>query len=79
MKRTKSVIETYGMRINIKKTKVMKIGRDSSAMSVMINGKELEQVEQLKYFGSILTSDAPVKFEQEWLWQKMPSARERNF
>jgi len=39
------VIETYGMRINIKKTKFVKIGRDSSAMSVMINGKEIEQVE----------------------------------
>jgi len=22
---------------------------------------------------------APVKFEQEWLWQKMPSTRERTF
>jgi len=45
----------------------MKIGRDSSAMSVLktgrdssvifINGKELEQVEQFKYFGSNLTSN----------------------
>jgi len=42
MKRTNSVIKTYGMRINIKETKVMKIGRDSFAMSIMINGKELE-------------------------------------
>jgi len=45
MKRINLVIETYGMRINIKKTKVMKIGRDSSAMSVTINGKELEQIQ----------------------------------
>jgi len=44
-----SVIETYGMRISIKKTNVVKIGRDSSAMSIMINGKELEQVEQFKF------------------------------
>jgi len=33
LKRINSVIETYDMRINIKKTKVMKIGRNSSAMS----------------------------------------------
>jgi len=34
--------------------KVIKIGRDSSAMSVMINRKK---VVQCKYLGSILTSD----------------------
>jgi len=39
MKRTNLLIETYGMRININKTKDMKIERDSSAMSRIIKWK----------------------------------------
>jgi len=59
--------------------KVIKIGRDSSAMSVMINGKELKQVEQFKYLGSISTSDGKCSSEitQEWLCGKKGLQKEK--
>ena len=44
----------YGMRINIKKTKIMKIGRKRGNVEVGLNGELLEQVTDFKYLGSIL-------------------------
>jgi len=44
------------MKINIKKTKVMKIGRQPSTMQIIVDGEILQQVEELKYLGSILSS-----------------------
>ena len=46
--------EQYGMKINIKKTKVMKIGKLPSNLRISINGQILEQVTEFKYLGSVL-------------------------
>jgi hypothetical protein len=48
----------YGMKINIKKTKVLRISRkEGKPMTVNINGNKLEQVTQFCYLGSIITED----------------------
>ena len=46
-----------GMEMNVEKTKVMRISRQPSPVTNMIDQKQLENVECLKYFGSVLTND----------------------
>jgi len=47
----------YGMEMNVEKTKVMRISRQPSPVTVMIDQKQLENVKCLKYLGSLLTND----------------------
>jgi len=49
----------YGMEMNVEKTKVMRISRQPSPVTIMIDHKQLENVECLKYsyLGSMLTND----------------------
>ena len=48
----------YGMKINIKKTKVMRISRTERAKAkILIDGNSLEQVMEYCYLGSTVTSD----------------------
>jgi len=47
----------YGMEINVEKTKVMRISRQPSPVTIFIDQKQLENVECFKYLGSILTND----------------------
>jgi hypothetical protein len=54
------LIETggyYGMEMNVEKTKVMRISRQPSPVTIMIDQKQLENVKCFKYLGSILTDD----------------------
>eukprot|EP00794_Sanderia_malayensis_P013668 gene13668-15098_t len=58
MTRLDEVVESYGMRINKTKTKVMKIGKgDHEQVEIKIGNQVLEQVHQFKYLGSLLTED----------------------
>jgi hypothetical protein len=41
----------------LKRTKVMKIARQPFPVKIIIDQKQLENVESFKYFGSILTND----------------------
>src|SRR6218665_1169241 len=53
----------YGMKINTKKTKVMKISRiegKEKNMKITIDGEEIEQVTEFCYLGSLISSE-------EWL------------
>ena len=53
--------EEYGMKINIKKTKVMRISREAKGeknMKITINGEEVEQVTEFCYLGSLISEDA---------------------
>ena len=57
---TDKLIETgryYGMEINVEKTKVMRISRQLSPITITIDQKELENVKCFKYLGSVLTED----------------------
>jgi hypothetical protein len=47
----------YGIEINVEKTKVIRISRQPSTVTIMIDQKQLENVEYFKYLGSILTND----------------------
>ena len=57
---TDKLIETgrsYGMEMNVEKTKVVRISRKPSQVTIMIEQKQLENVECFKYLGSMLTND----------------------
>jgi hypothetical protein len=43
--------------MNVEKTKVMRISRQPFPVKIMIDQKQLENVETFKYLGSILTND----------------------
>jgi hypothetical protein len=43
--------------MNVERTKVMRISRQPSPLKIMLNQKQLENLESFKYLGSILTND----------------------
>ena len=45
------------MEMNVEKTKLMRISRQPSPVTIMIDQKQLDNVECFKYLGSILTND----------------------
>ena len=45
------------MEMNVEKTKLMRISRQPLPVIIMIDQKQLENVESFKYLGSILTND----------------------
>ena len=46
----------YGMEMNVKKSKVMRISRQTLPAKIMIDQIQLENVKSFKYLGSILTN-----------------------
>ena len=53
-----AVAEDHRMKLRIKKTKVMKIGRhESGRIKKNIDGKELEEVKKMKYLGSTINGN----------------------
>jgi len=56
--------EGYGMKINIKKTKVMRVAKKPGGkVNIQINGVKIEQVQSFKYLGSTLTEDGRCETE----------------
>lgn len=53
----------YGMKINVKKTKVMMLGRISKTINLTIEGKRLEEVKQFRYLECLISLDC--KCEKE--------------
>jgi hypothetical protein len=53
----------YGVEMNVEKTKVMRISRLPSAVWIMLNQKQLENVDYFYYLGSVMTDDARCTFE----------------
>jgi hypothetical protein len=47
----------YRIETNVEKTKVMRISRQPFSVKIMIDQKQLENVESFKYLGSMLTND----------------------
>src|SRR6218665_2292860 len=61
MDRLNKTTTEHGMKINTKKTKVMKISRvegEEKNMKITIDGEEIEQVTEFCYLGSLISSDA---------------------
>ena len=48
----------YGMEVEDWKSKVMRISRQQSPVQIMINRKQLEDVEYFSCLGSMITNDA---------------------
>jgi hypothetical protein len=48
----------YGMEMNVEKTKVMRISRQPYPIKIMIDQKQLENVEYFNYLGCMITHDA---------------------
>jgi hypothetical protein len=48
----------YGMEMNVEKTKVMRISRQPSLINIMIDQKQLENVEYFNYLGNMIKNDA---------------------
>jgi hypothetical protein len=46
------------MEINVEKTKVMRISRQPVPMKIMIDQKQLQNVEYFNYLGNMITNDA---------------------
>ena len=54
----------YDMRINVKKTKVMKVSRNGGGVvNINVEGKRIEQVQQFRYLGSLITEDGRCESE----------------
>ena len=53
----------YGMKINVEKTKVVRISRQPSLVTIMVDQKPLENVECFKYLGSMLPNDGRCTYE----------------
>ena len=52
------VTQEYGMKINVKKTKVMCIARKTGGkVRIIIDGQNVEQVSQFQYLGSLISED----------------------
>src|SRR4029077_425302 len=59
-----STAERYGMKINIKKTKVMKVSKNvGGELNITINGNRIEQVSCFKYLGTTMTEDGRCEIE----------------
>lgn len=56
------ITKKYGMKINVKKTKVMCISRKKVVgLKILIDGQLVEQVSQFKYLGSLISEDGYCK------------------
>src|ERR1044072_9304688 len=58
MNKLTEVAEEFGMSINVKKTKIMRVSKsDARKFEIKVNGEYLEQVSEFKYLGSTITED----------------------
>ena len=53
----------YDMKLNIDKTKVMKVRRNAGAINITIDGQRVEQVSKFKYLGAWITEDGRSEVE----------------
>jgi len=54
----------YDTKVNIKKTKVMKVSRKGEGeINITIDGERLEQVDRFRYLGALITSDGRCETE----------------
>jgi hypothetical protein len=67
----------YGIEMNVEKNKIMRISRQQFPVKIMVDQKQLENVEAFKYLGSILTNGGRVlvKLSVGLLWLKLHSTR----
>ena len=57
LRELKKAMSTWGMKIHWGKTEVMVVSRQGEECKVYVNEKEIEQVQNMKYLGTILSAD----------------------
>ncbi|KAI5738261.1 hypothetical protein M8J77_004739 [Diaphorina citri] len=57
LEKVSKVGQDLGMKINIGKTKVMKISKNESNINIKLEGQQLEQITSFKYLGAIVNSN----------------------
>jgi Reverse transcriptase (RNA-dependent DNA polymerase)/Endonuclease/Exonuclease/phosphatase family len=64
MDRLNEISLNYDMKINVAKTKVMRVSKGKAKkIKITLNGEKLEQVEKFCYLGSMVTEDARCRVE----------------
>lgn len=63
MNRLNDTALKYGMKINIKKTKVMRVAREVGTVNIKINNTMIEQVRSFKYLGHTIAEDGRCETE----------------
>ena len=53
----KAVMDKWEMKMHLGKIKVMVVSRVEEECSVAIDGEKIEEVQKLKYLGSIISAD----------------------
>jgi hypothetical protein len=64
MDRLNNTAKDFGMRVNINKTKVMRISKKGEGIvNIMLDGQKIEQVKKFKYLGTWITEDGRCDLE----------------
>ena len=58
-------LDEWGMKANWQKTRVMRVGRKHEICNVKVNGERVEQVKEMKYLGTMISSDGSMDSEVE--------------
>ena len=53
----KAAMEKWGMKMHLRKTRVMVVSKAGEGCSVTIDGEKIEEEQSLKYLGSIISAD----------------------
>ena len=65
LRELKKAMNNWGMKIHWGKTKVMMVSRKGEECKVCVDGEEIEQVQNMKYLGAILSADGTCEEEIE--------------
>ena len=65
LRELKKAMSYWGMKIHWGKTKVMMVSRKGEECKVCVDGEEIEQVQNMKYLGAILSADGTCEEEIE--------------
>jgi hypothetical protein len=67
----------YGMEINVEETEIKRISRKPSLMQITIDQRQPENVDYIKYLGSMISNDEKcnMNLNTELPWQKQLSIR----
>ena len=65
LKELKKAMSNWGMKIHWGKTEVMVVSRQGEECKVCVDEKEIEQVQNMKYLGTILSADGTCEEEIE--------------
>jgi hypothetical protein len=63
----------YSMKINIDKSQVMSVSSSNESLQIKVNNRELKEVDNFKYLGSVLTSDG---YCTNKIWMRIAIATE---